>query len=43
MVHFTIMDQGITGQRNARVEQCHACHLTNSFNQIRGVGWMKMH
>ena len=43
MVHFTIMNQGVTGQRNVRVEQCYTCYLTNSFNQIRGIGWMKMH
>ncbi len=43
MVHFGMMDQGITGQRNARVEQCFMCHQTDSFNDIKGVGWMKMH
>lgn len=43
MMHFAMMDQGITGQRNATVEQCFACHKTDSFNDIRGVGWFKMH
>lgn len=43
MMHFTMMDQGISEQRNARVEQCFACHQTDSFNDIRGVGWFKMH
>jgi len=43
MMHFGMMDQGITGQRNARVEQCFMCHQTDSFNDIKGVGWFKMH
>ena len=43
MMHFAMMDQGITGQRSATVEQCFACHKTDSFNDIRGVGWFKMH
>jgi len=43
MMHFAMMDQGITGQKNARVEQCYACHLTNSFDELKGVGWVKMH
>ena len=43
MMHFAMMDQGITGQRGATVEQCFACHKTDSFNDIRGVGWFKMH
>jgi hypothetical protein len=43
MMHFAMMDQGITGKRTAVVEQCFACHKTNSFNDIRGLGWIKMH
>jgi len=43
MMHFGMMDQGITGQRGARVEQCYFCHQTDSFNNIKGVGWFKMH
>jgi hypothetical protein len=43
MMHFMMMDQGITGKRNASVGQCFACHQTDSFNNIRGVGWFKMH
>jgi len=43
MMHFAMVDQGISGQRNARVEQCFACHQTDSFNDIRGRGWYKMH
>lgn len=43
MMHFGTMDQEITGQRSARVEQCYFCHQTDSFNNIKGVGWFKMH
>ena len=43
MTHFAMMDQGITGQGSARVEQCHLCHQTDAFNAIKGVGWFKMH
>ena len=43
MMHFTMMDQRITGQRSARVEQCYLCHQTDSFNNIKGVGLFKMH
>jgi hypothetical protein len=43
MMHFTMMDQGMTGQNTARVEQCFMCHQTDSFNDIKGVGWLKMH
>ncbi len=43
MMHFAMVDRGITGQRGATVEQCFACHKTDSFNDIRGVGWFKMH
>ncbi len=43
MMHFEMMDRGITGQRNARVEQCYLCHQTDSWNNIRGVGWFDMH
>lgn len=43
MMHFEMMDQAVTGQHGARVEQCYLCHLTNSFNEIKGVGWLKHH
>ena len=43
MMHFAMMDQGITGQKNARVEQCFLCHQIDSFNDIKGTGWFKMH
>ena len=43
MMHFVMMDQGMTGQGTARVEQCYLCHQTDAFNDIKGVGWFKMH
>ena len=43
MMHFEMMDRGITGQANARVEQCFLCHQTDAFNNIKGVGWFDMH
>lgn len=43
MMHFTMMDQMITGQTNARVQQCFLCHQTDAWNNIRGVGWFKHH
>lgn len=43
MMHFVMMDQKITGQSSARVEQCYLCHQTDSFNNIKGVGWFKVH
>lgn len=43
MMHFEMMDKTITGEKNARVEQCFACHQTDSFNNIKGVGMVKVH
>lgn len=43
MMHFSMMDKGMTGQKTATVEQCFKCHQTDSFNNIKGVGWIKMH
>jgi hypothetical protein len=43
MMHFEMMDKMISGQKNARVEQCFACHQTDSFNNIKGAGWVKVH
>lgn len=43
MMHFSMMDRAITGQKTATVDQCQACHQTDSFNNIKGVGWFKMH
>lgn len=43
MMHFEMMDRSITGQRKATVDQCFACHQTDSFNNIKGVGRVDMH
>ncbi len=43
MMHFEMMDRTIAGQPNARVEQCFLCHQIDAWNNIRGVGWRKMH
>lgn len=43
MMHFEMMDRMMTGQANARVEQCFLCHQTDSFNNLKGIGWFKMH
>ncbi|MGJ4943944.1 class III cytochrome C family protein [Bradyrhizobium sp. HKCCYLS1011] len=43
MEHFVMMDRMITGQEHASVDQCYLCHRTDSFNDIRGIGWMKHH
>jgi hypothetical protein len=37
MMHFEMVSQRAAGKR-ARVEQCSACHSTDSWNNIRGVG-----
>ncbi len=43
MGHFNMMDQGMTGQKDAKLSECFKCHQTNSWNDIKGVGWFKMH
>jgi hypothetical protein len=43
MMHFQMMDKGITGQEHAQVNQCFQCHRTDSWNDIKGVGWFKHH
>ena len=43
MMHFEMMDRPISGQKGARVEQCYLCHQTDSFNNIKGVGMVKVH
>ncbi|TFV35090.1 class III cytochrome C family protein [Bradyrhizobium frederickii] len=42
MGHF-MMDRMIAGQEHASVDQCFLCHMTDSFNDIKGVGWLKHH
>nr|WP_246562940.1 class III cytochrome C family protein [Bradyrhizobium liaoningense] len=43
MGHFVMMDRMIAGQEHASVDQCFLCHMTDAFNDIKGVGWMKHH
>lgn len=43
MMHFEMMDKAISGQANARVDQCYSCHQTDSWNNIRGAGFVKHH
>lgn len=37
MMHFKMVSQRVAGQR-APVEQCYACHTTDSWNNIKNVG-----
>lgn len=43
MMHFEMVSQKVARQEHAKVEQCHLCHVTDSWNNIRGVGWYKHH
>ena len=43
MGHFIMMDRMITGQEHATVDQCFLCHRTDSFNDIKDIGWFKHH
>lgn len=43
MMHFEMMDRAITGEKKARVDQCFSCHQTDSFNNIKDVGMVKVH
>jgi hypothetical protein len=43
MEHFAMMDKALTGHHQAEVNQCFLCHRTDSFNDIKGVGWYKHH
>ncbi|MDU0955263.1 MAG: cytochrome c3 family protein [Bradyrhizobium sp.] len=43
MMHFQMMDKGVTGQEHAQVNQCFLGHRTDSWNDIKGVGWFKHH
>jgi hypothetical protein len=36
--HFVMMSKKIAGVAKAEPEQCHLCHQTTSWNDIRGVG-----
>lgn len=43
MMHFDVMDRPIAGERNAKVDQCFSCHQTDSFNNIKRAGMVKIH
>lgn len=43
MGHFAMVDRGVTGQKEAQVSQCFLCHQTTAWNDIKGIGWFKMH
>jgi len=43
MMHFSMISMTVAGQMHARVEQCSLCHQTDSWNDIKGVGWYKHH
>ena len=43
MMHFSMMSASIARQPNAKVNQCYLCHQTTSWNDIKGVGWIKHH
>lgn len=43
MMHFPMMSARIAAQPNAKVNQCYLCHQTTSWNDIKGVGWKKIH
>ena len=52
MTHFSMVSKRVARQEDervaqccgaAQVNQCYRCHLTTSWNDIRGVGWYKHH
>lgn len=43
MMHFEMVSKMVAGQMHADVRQCHLCHQTTSWNDIKGVGWYKHH
>ena len=43
MMHFSMMSARIARQPNAQVNQCFLCHQTTVWNDIKGVGWTKVH
>ena len=38
MMHFTMIDRVVSGQRDATVNQCWRCHTIEDWNEIKGVG-----
>jgi hypothetical protein len=43
MEHFHMVSQMVAKQEHAQVEQCYLCHTTDSWNNIKGVGWYEHH
>lgn len=43
MEHFKKISMTVAGQPHAKVNQCHICHQTTSWPDIKGVGWYKHH
>ena len=43
MEHFSMVSKKVAGIEHANVSQCFLCHKTNSWNDIKGVGWYKHH
>jgi len=42
-MHFEMVSKKVAGIEHADVSQCFLCHQTNSWNDIKGVGWYKHH
>ncbi|MGD9689721.1 MAG: hypothetical protein AB7V47_08265 [Phycisphaerales bacterium] len=43
MEHFHMVSKKVAGIEHTEVSQCFLCHKTNSWNDIKGVGWYKHH
>jgi hypothetical protein len=43
MHHFHMVSMMVARQHHARVDQCYLCHQTDSWNNIKEVGWYKHH
>tara|TARA_R110002020_G_scaffold319161_6_gene535084 strand:- start:10432 stop:11241 length:810 start_codon:yes stop_codon:yes gene_type:complete len=43
MMHFKMISATVAGKPHAQVDQCHECHQTTSWNDIKRVGWYKHH
>ena len=43
MMHFSMMSAPLAKQPDAKVNQCFMCHQTTVWNDIKGLGWKKVH
>jgi hypothetical protein len=43
MGHFHMVSMKVAGKPHAQVRQCHLCHQTTAWNDIKGVGFYKHH